>query len=59
MTNVFITGATSFIGTSLIKELYKKNYNIYAIIRKDSNKIKMLSKYKKIHIIELNMEDIV
>ncbi len=58
MTNVFITGATSFIGTSLIKELYKKNYNIYAIIRKDSNKIKMLSKYKKIHIIGLNMEDI-
>ncbi len=55
---IFITGATSFIGTNLIKGLYNKNYNIVAIVRKNSTKLNLLSKYKKIKIIELDMEEI-
>ena len=55
---VFITGATSFIGTNLIEGLYNKNYNIVAIVRKNSTKLNLLSKYKKIEIVELDMEEI-
>jgi nucleoside-diphosphate-sugar epimerase len=57
MKNVFITGATSFIGINLIEELYGK-YNITAIIRNNSKKKALLSKYKDIEIIELDMQDL-
>lgn len=57
MKNIFITGATSFIGVNLIRELLKENYNVTAIIRKNSpNKTKLID--FNIKIIELNIEDI-
>jgi len=57
MKNIFITGATSFIGVNLIRELYKKN-NIVAIIRKNSKNKYLLEEFKDIKIIELNMDEI-
>ncbi|MCC6865298.1 MAG: NAD-dependent epimerase/dehydratase family protein [Ignavibacteria bacterium] len=37
MAKVFITGGTGFIGSHLIDELLKKNYEIKALVRKKSN----------------------
>ena len=58
MKNICITGATSFIGVNLIRELLKKQYNIISIIRKNSNHKKRLLEFKEIKIIELNMDEI-
>ncbi len=37
MANVFVTGATGFIGSHLVDELLKKNYKIICLVRKTSN----------------------
>ncbi len=58
MKNICITGATSFIGVNLIRELLKKDYNIVAIIRRNSKNKEKLASFKKIKIIELNMDEI-
>lgn len=58
MKNIFITGATSFIGVHLIKELIKGDYNIFAITRNNSSNIKNLPASEKIKILQLDMEEI-
>lgn len=55
--NVVITGATSFIGVNLIKALLTENYQIYAVIRPNSQKSGLLPISKKIHLIEAEMVD--
>lgn len=57
MKRIIITGATSFIGTHLIKNLLKNSWEIYAVIRKGSNKRDVLPEDENIHIIELDMEE--
>lgn len=59
MKNVFITGATSFIGVNLINKLLSEDYNVFAIIRQNSSKKNQLPKSKNLSIIELDMENIV
>ena len=55
--NIIITGATSFIGLHLIDGLIEHGgYNIYAIVRENSNKINRLPK-SKITVIENSMEN--
>lgn len=44
--NILLTGATGFIGTNFVLELYKK-YNIIALVRKTSD-VSEISKYCKI-----------
>lgn len=56
MERIIITGATSFIGTHLIRKL-KKSWEIYAVIRKGSNKKDVLPEEGNIHIIELDMDE--
>jgi len=58
MKNIFITGATSFIGVNLIKELIKSKNNIIAIIRNNSKHKDLLSEFNNIKIVELDMEEI-
>jgi nucleoside-diphosphate-sugar epimerase len=57
MKNVVITGATSFIGIYLIRALLEKDYNIIAVVRRNSNNIAKLPKSKKIKIVELDMNE--
>jgi nucleoside-diphosphate-sugar epimerase len=55
---VLITGATSFIGRNLIKNLLEKQeYTVIALVRKASNSIELLPKNSKLRIIFLDMED--
>lgn len=58
MKNVVVTGATGFIGFNLIKTLLNYDFNITAIVRKDSSKIEKLQQFQNLNIIELNMDEI-
>lgn len=53
-----ITGATSMIGLALINYLLKENIEILAVVRKNSNRINLIPKNKKIKILETSLEDI-
>lgn len=56
MKTIVVTGATSFLGYSLIKKLVGK-YRIYAVIRKNSTKKELISGFENTNIIELDMND--
>ena len=61
-----VTGATGFIGKALCEELLNENYDVVAVIRKNSAKRHKLEKSicgnldyeKKLQIVELDLEDI-
>lgn len=57
MKKIIITGATGFIGLHLINEWLKDDVEIYAIVRKNSNKVSLIPQAKNIHIIECDMCD--
>ena len=56
MKKVLITGATSFIGRHLIKNLLDE-YQIIAVVRPKSSKIAMLPKSPNLIKIELDMNE--
>jgi UDP-glucose 4-epimerase len=58
MKNIVVTGATSFIGTNLIKELLDRDYFVYAIVRPDSQKLSKLTINKNIKIVEIDISDL-
>lgn len=56
---VMITGATSFIGTALIRQLIKDgSYKIVAVVAVDSTRKGNVCKSEKVEIIESDLEDI-
>ena len=58
MYKVIVTGATSFIGIHLIKQLiYRSKYFVYAIVRRNSGKRELLPKSDRVMVIELDMEE--
>lgn len=57
MKKAIVTGATSFIGTHLIKKLVEEGWKVYAVVRKKSTKEKLLPDSKQIVIIRSNMEE--
>lgn len=57
MKNVIITGATSFIGLHLINRLLEGNYQIFAVIRPNTQKINALPKDERVKIIEADMSE--
>lgn len=58
MKNIIITGATSFIGINILKELKNNEYNIYAIIRPNSINKDKLNEFSNLKIIELDQREI-
>lgn len=56
MKTILVTGATSFIGINLIKEILKE-YKVIAIVRSNSGKISLLPESKNLLILELEMKD--
>ena len=58
MENVIVTGATSFIGISLINRLMRKNINVYAIARPHSSRLNCIPDAPNVHIIESELDDL-
>ena len=57
MKRAIVTGATSFLGSELIRKLIKNDYHIYAVIRKNSLKSANLKNSKNTSVVELNMNE--
>ena len=57
MLSFVITGATSFIGSYLVRALAGSNYQIYAVIRPNSANKSLLPEVSNVKIIELDMND--
>ena len=57
--NILVTGATSFIGANVIKQLLKERGNvIYAICRPNSQNINDVPKDENVKIVELDLKEI-
>lgn len=49
---IFVTGATGFIGSNLVRKLIEKDYDVYILNRKSSN-LQLIEDIKdKLHIFE-------
>ena len=57
MKNILITGANGFIGYNLCKTFINEDVTIFALIRKNTNKILELNKYSNFHAITCDMAD--
>lgn len=58
MQRIVVTGATSMIGTALVKECIKNNIEILAIVRKGSARLGRLPKSEMIEIVECSLEQL-
>lgn len=58
MSNIILTGATSLIGSSLIKLCVDVCDTVYAIVRKNTSRLSNLPKSKNIHLIESDLDEI-
>lgn len=57
MKKAIVTGATSFIGIHLINRLIMENWKVYAVVRRNSSKVKLLPNDKNIEVIQLEMDE--
>ena len=58
MSKAIITGASGMIGSALIKLLLKEDYEIIAIVRPNTKKLKNIPKNNKINIIECDLSNL-
>ncbi len=58
MKKIVITGATSFLGSAMVKEFLSAENEIYAVVRRNSPNIFRLESFSGIKIIELNLDEI-
>ena len=59
--NIVVTGATSFLGAALCKELVSRGHQVYAVVRPGSNNRQVLKKLENdshFHIIFRNLEEL-
>ena len=54
---IAISGASSFIGMRLIKDIDTRNWDIIAVVREKSKSIPELQSFSNVEIVECNMED--
>ena len=58
MNKAIITGASGMIGSALINLLLKEDYEIIAIVRPNSKKIKNIPKSNKVEIVECDLSNL-
>lgn len=57
MKKLVLTGATGMIGSAIVREALKQNYDITCIVRKNSSRIKNISKDSRVHIIDADISE--
>lgn len=58
MNTILMTGATSFLGRNILKELLDKGYTVYALVRKDSPLIQFLPLCSNLKLIYGSLESL-
>ena len=59
--NIVVTGATSFLGAALCKELVSRGHQVYAVVRPGSSNRQALAELEKdsyFHIISRNLDEL-
>ena len=59
--NIVVTGATSFLGAALCKELVSRGHQVYAVVRPGSNNRQVLEKLEndsQFHILFRPVEEL-
>lgn len=54
--NIVVTGATSFIGAPMVRELLKRGHAVYAVVRPFSKNRSRLLPHPSLHIVERELE---
>ncbi|MDD7416114.1 MAG: NAD(P)-dependent oxidoreductase [Spirochaetales bacterium] len=57
MKKILLTGATGMIGSAIIREAIKQNYEITCLVRKDSSRIKNIPNSPQVKIVDCNITD--
>ena len=57
MKKLIITGATGMIGSAIVRESLKQNYDITCLVRASSSRIKNIPQVNHVHIIDCNISD--
>ena len=58
MNNIIITGATSMIGVALMNIAIREKTNIYAIIRRNTNRINRIPNSPYVHVVYAELDEI-
>lgn len=58
MKSVVVTGANGFVGSSLVKELIKNGYYVYAVVRYGKNNLDRISKSGRICFVQCELKNI-
>lgn len=58
MQNIILTGATGFIGSYLLKEFLNRGYNVYCVVRPNTDKMVKLEKLKNVYLIQKPLEQL-
>ena len=57
MKHILLTGATGMIGSAIVREALKRDYEITCIVRKGSSRAKNIPEDSRIHVVECNISD--
>ena len=57
MKKLILTGATGMIGSAIVREALKQDYDITYIVRKNSSRIKNIPQDSRVHIIDADISE--
>ncbi|WP_296323054.1 NAD-dependent epimerase/dehydratase family protein [Treponema sp. UBA3813] len=57
MKKLILTGATGMIGSAIVHEALKQDYDITCIVRKNSSRIKNIPQDSRVHIIDADISE--
>lgn len=57
MKRIILTGATGMIGSAIVHEALKQNYDITCLVRKSSSRIKNIQQNENVHFVDCDISD--